>query len=417
MPQSSRPFLRAAGLAVAIAAVLPAGAQKKPVVETQVWIDVATHDTASMPGLGAVGGFAGRLMGVGKGAQEYPQSRDIPPGTGRFLDIAMYNSLKPGVAATQQVPAGLGVGESLPLLPPPPGKPGGSSHGGKPNEQGEVDITIRQYWGCGAGVRPGQPKVLTMKAKAGNMDLSGRLAPGLFVPDRDIDAGPAYALWPNKKNTKRVSERSSLVGQHRIVGDGVPESLQFDLNQNADFMPKIALSSSGGLADSIALQWQPVERGRGYFINAMAMQDEHTFVTWSSSEVAGAGHELLDYLTGSYIDKWLAQKVLLAPATTHCAIPKGIFQPTGNSSQGGVASLSMIAYGPETNLVWPPKPADPKQPWDPEWNVRVRTKSTATAMLGVDLAGAAAQSDDDGGKQPTPPPSKGKRLLNALRPF
>jgi hypothetical protein len=46
----------------------------------------------------------------------------------------------------------------------------------------------------------------------------------------------------------------------------------------------------------------------------------------------------------------------------------------------------MIAYGPESNIAWPPKPADPKLAWNPEWNVRVRTKSTTTAMLGMDLA-------------------------------
>lgn len=419
MPRSLRPVPRVASLAVALAAVLPAGAQKKPMVDTQVWIDVATHEAAGMPGLGAMGGLASRLMGGAKGPQEYPQSRDIPPGTGRFLDIAMYNSLKPGMAATQQVPVGLGVGESLPLLPPPPGKPSDSGRGGDPKGQSEMDITIRQYWGCGASVRPGQPKVITMKVKAGNLEANGRLAPGLFVPDRDIDASPAHALWPNRKNTKRVSERSSLVGQHRIVGDGVPGSLQFQLDQGADFMPGIALSSKGGLADSIALEWQPVERSRAYFINAVAMQNEHNFVAWSSSEMAGAGHELLNYLGGLQIDKWLKQKVLLPSGTTRCQIPKGIFQPTGTSGRGGVASLGMIAYGPETNIAWPPKPADRKQAWDPEWNVRVRTKSTATAILGVDFARAAAHPGDDSNnpQQSAKPPSKGKRLLDAFKHF
>lgn len=418
MHRSFRPVLRVTSLTVALAAVLPAGAQKKPIVETQVWIDVATHDTAGMPGMGAIGGFANRLMGGAKGPQEYPQSRDIPPATGRFLDIAMYNSLKPGMAATQQVPAGLGVGESLPLLPPMPGKSSDSKRGGEPKGQDEIDITVRQYWGCSASIRSGQPRVVTMRIKAGNLEANGRLAPGLFVPDRDIDASPAHALWPNRKNTKRVGERSSLVGQHRVVGDGVPASLQFQLDQNADFMPKIALSSKGGLADSISLEWQPVERSRAYFINAMAVQDQHNFVVWSSSEIAGAGHELLNYLGGAHIDKWLKQKVLLPSATTRCQIPKGIFQPRGNDDRGGIASLSMIAYGPETNIAWPPKPADPRQPWDPEWNVRVRTKSTTTAILGIDFARATTQPGDDGNNpQPAKPPGKGKRLLDAFKHF
>ena len=75
----------------------------------------------------------------------------------------------------------------------------------------------------------------------------------------------------------------------------------------------------------------------------------------------------------------------------------------------------MIAYGPESNIAWPPRPADPKQPWNPEWNVRVRTKSTASAMLGVDLSGMEASEADPAtrdGEQPKE--SKGKKLLKGL---
>ena len=224
------------------------------------------------------------------------------------------------------------------------------------------------------------------------------MAPGLFVPDRDIDATPAYAVWPNKKNTKRVSDDSSMVGAHSIVGDGVPESLKFDLDQNADFMPRIALRSSGGPEDAIAVNWQPVDRARAYFLSAVGAKSEHEFVMWSSSDVAGAGMELMNYLTGSSIDKWLKQKVLLPTSATSCTVPQGIFASgTGAGARqggmGGMGMLTMIAYGPETNIAWPPKPANPKTPWNPEWNVRVRTKSTASALLGMDM-GDMQQGDD-----------------------
>ena len=184
-------------------------------------------------------------------------------------------------------------------------------------------------------------------------------------------------------------------------------------------MPKVALRTSGEVADSIGVDWQPVDRARAYFATAVAMQDERNVVFWSSSEVAGAGQELLNYLTGSSIDKWLKQKVLLPPGTIHCAIPQGIFKPTGASQAGGMGMLTFIAYGPETHLAWPPRPADPKQPWNPEWSVRVRTKSTSMAMLGVDLSGMqemdtgdmpASQQQD----QPKPEEGKGKKLLKGL---
>ena len=256
---------------------------------------------------------------------------------------------------------------------------------------------------------------MTLRMKSGALQKEGSLAPGLFVPDRDIDVNPNYALWPNQKNSKRVSDRSSMAGQHRIVGDGVPASLQFELGNNADFMPKIALDSQGELGDSIQLKWQPVDRARGYFLHALAMQDERNFVVWSSADVPGAGMELINYLPGSNIEKWLKQKVLLAAATTRCAIPQGIFKPTGKSENGGMAALNMIAYGPETNIVWPERPADPKQPWKPEWNVRVRTKATTTAMLGMDLSGMSSDSDmPQTEQQPDEKEGKGKKLLRGL---
>lgn len=383
-------------LALTLLVAMPASSASQGGPPTQVWIDVATHGMAGMPGLGIMGGMASRVMGGDKGPQGYPQSRHIPANIGKVLDIAMYNSLRQGVPAEQFVPAGLAVGTSLPLVPPLPGT---ESKARTSEKLEDVEITLRQYWGCSTAVGPGQPKVMTLKVKKGSLQKDGTLVQGLFVPDRDIDVNPDYALWPNQKNSKRVSDRSSMAGQHRIVADGVPASLQFELGRSADFMPKIALESQGELADSIQLQWQSVERARGYFLHAMAMQDERNFVMWSSAEVAGAGSELLNYLTGSNIDKWIKQKVLLTPTTTRCAIPKGIFKPKGAEDEA-VAALNMIAYGPETNLVWPERPADPKQPWKPEWNVRVRTKSTTSAMLGMDLGEISGMDEDSDGDAP-----------------
>lgn len=55
--------------------------------------------------------------------------------------------------------------------------------------------------------------------------------------------------------------------------------------------------------------------------------------------------------------------------------------------------VRMIAYGPELHLAHPPRPANPKAPWDPEWAVRVRVKSTGMAILGMDER-AEAQSKE-----------------------
>jgi hypothetical protein len=45
----------------------------------------------------------------------------------------------------------------------------------------------------------------------------------------------------------------------------------------------------------------------------------------------------------------------------------------------------MIAYGGEHGFVHPPRPTDPKVPWDQEWSVRLRVKSQTMAMLGEEI--------------------------------
>ena len=73
-------------------------------------------------------------------------------------------------------------------------------------------------------------------------------------------------------------------------------------------------------------------------------------VFWTSSEVPEIGSGLVDYQTNPAVDRWLQEKVLLAPTVTRCAVPKGIF------GEGGGAMLRMIAYGTELNLAHPPRP-------------------------------------------------------------
>jgi hypothetical protein len=86
------------------------------------------------------------------------------------------------------------------------------------------------------------------------------------------------------------------------------------------------------------------------------------------------------------VDQWLKEKVLLAPATTTCDIPKGVFE------EGSGGMLRMIAYGTELNLAHPPRPTDPKLAWEPDWALKVRVKSVAFSMLGMPSMG------DDGGE-------------------
>ncbi|QNN47794.1 hypothetical protein H9L17_06605 [Thermomonas brevis] len=428
-----------AALAATLAA-LPAASQQGKAPPTNLYIDVATHSMAGMPDMGGMmgglGGFMARRMGGGNaGKPTYPTARHAGT-TGQFLDIALHNALKPGAEAQDLIPGGLQLGKSLTLIPVEPTTP--AKGDSPPGKVPDVEVKISEYWGCGESVRPGQPKVATFKIKGGDraidpknpmagmqgvgIESTGSLSKGLYAPDRDIDLKPGYVYWPNRDYGKQVPTGARLAGEHRITGDGIPASMRFAVEDDADFMPKLALRTQGGLDDAIGLDWPAVERARAYFITGVHMQmlGEHSFAmtVWSSAEAPGAGSELHAYLGGGQIDKWLKQKILLPATATGCTIPKGIFAGASTvqgQQQAMPGMLAMTAYGPERWITWPPKPADPKQPWNPEWSVRLRAKSSATAMLGVDLGGVQ-RMDGGNGQQPrqqqTKPTMKG--LLKGL---
>ena len=400
---------RAAPLAVAVvlatALVLPADGAPPQGPPTQVWIDVATHNMVGMPDMGAMGGmgrFAMKMMGGDKARPSFPTT-EHPGTTGRYLDVAVYNRLKPGVQAEDDAPAGLGLGK-LVLLPPPATEKGYAS--GTPQDPPDVEITVREYWGCGALPDPGQPKVSTYTVKGGAASMQGSMTPGIYAPERDVQPTPAYVLWPNKVHGEHVPESASLVGMHRFTGEGLPASLKFDLDQRADFMPKIDLTSSGEDDMPIELRWQPVERAQAYFLTATQMDaavkpgtNKISVVMWSSSEIPGAGVTLIDYLSDSNIGNWLKKKILLPSSATSCSVPQGIF--VSKNGLPNMTMLDMVAYGPETHLAYPARPTDPKKlaTWKPEWSVRVRTKSTASVVLGVDTNASPEQQKEGIGKK------------------
>lgn len=402
-----------------VLAALPASSQQGKSAPTNLYIDVSTHNMAGMPDmggmLGGLGGFMARRMGGADASKPtYPTTHGIGGLTGQYLDIALHNALKPGVEAQDLVPAGLNLGKSLTLIPIEPTISMPSKGDSAPGKIPDVEMKISEYWGCGASVRPGQPKVATFKVKGGsinakgamqgmNFQSTGSMSKGLFAPDRDVDLKPGYVYWPNRKDGKQVPGDARLAGDHRIVGDGIPASMQFQVQQEADFMPKLALRSQGEMIDAISLGWPTVDRARAYFITGMHMEvageNSYSMVIWSSAEVAGAGSDLHAFLTGSYIDKWLKQKVLLPSTATSCTIPKGIFAGAAGSQGTMPGMLMMTAYGPESWISYPPKPASPKLPWNPEWSVRLRAKSTATAILGLDFGNMQQMEDGDGQQQ------------------
>jgi hypothetical protein len=193
-----------------------------------------------------------------------------------------------------------------------------------------------------------------------------------------------------------VPAGASFAGEHAFTGQGVPDNFKFNLPPAQDIMPPIALKQAK--ADGVTqLTWQALPTARAYFIAAMGGNGDPSgknfeMTIWTSSELPDSGFGLIDYQTNKSVDQWLKDKVLLAPSVTRCDIPKGIF-PEGE--QGG-AMLRMIAYGTELNLAHPPRPADPKVAYEPDWALKVRVKSVAMSMLGMpDIGGADAAMPED----------------------
>jgi hypothetical protein len=384
---------RAAALTLACCALggTAWGQNTKP-PKAQLWMDVSTGTMAGMPEMDMAGGAGGMMAGMmggrggaGGGNTSYGMARGMNIMPPRVLDVALYNRLKPGIEASQAIPAGMRMGDSLPLVPP---KAEVREHepGEMPREQQQEKPKgrILIYWGCGENVRAGQPKVIDL-ARGNPADWGSAFA-GRYTPDRGARVSPAYALYPNEKNRVTLSRDSSLVGSHQVLGDGVPANFKFTLGPGQDIMPAIDLQTSGGLKDSISASWGNVTNARAYFLHAMGQLGDNDMVMWSSSETGDTGMGLFDYLSNATIERWLKDKVLLQPDTTRCAIPKGIFTTAqGKSSEG--AMLRMMAYGGESNFAYPPRPTDPKAVWEPDWAVRVRIKSQTMAMLGEDSGG------------------------------
>ncbi len=390
-----KPSLRVARIAAAgCAASFAAGVGAQQVVKppiAQYWVDVATHSMAGMPEMPSLPAFMGG--GAGTGSNHYGNARGMSPG--RWLDLALHTRNKPsGSEATHAIPAAMQMGAGLPLTP--------VAATARPDRE---DVTegvperptgrLLVYWGCGETVRSGQPRIIELGSA--DPQAFGRAFAGRYAPDRGARVGPGYSIWPNEKNRTMVPRGASLAGEHAISGEGVPASMKFAIGPTHDFMPAIELSASGALADSVALQWPAVRNARAYYLHAMASVGRD-MVLWSSSETPDTGMGLFDYLSNATVDRWVAEKVLLPASAARCAVPKGIFA-SGND-QG--AMLRMIAWGSELNLAHPPRPSDPRTPWEPEWSARVRVKATTMAMLGSDMPAAPGQASGSQAAQPGP---------------
>jgi len=376
-----------AAAAVAAALALPAAtalAQTKPPV-AQFWMDVATS-SMSIPGMEEMESGAGGMLGSFFGGTKMGGASP-----GQWLDTALHTRNKPnGTEGTHGIPPAMSMGSSLPLIPVVAARASGEAPRDGSMEKPKGKLLF--YWGCGDKVRPGQPRVVDFSKSAPEEWAS--FMTGRFAPDRGAKAVAGRSVWPNEKDSQRVPNGASLEGDHAVSGEGVPAGLRFSLREAYDFMPKIKMSTAGDPKSSVNVSWQAINVAQGYFLSAMGAKGDQEMIIWSSSEQPDPGWGLMDYVAPAQVKKLTGEKVVLAPSVQSCAIPAGIF--------GGVegAMVRMIAYGPELNLAHPPRPTNPKAPWDPEWAVRVRVKSTGMTMLGMEGRGGGRASGGNQGESP-----------------
>jgi hypothetical protein len=391
------------------------------------YIDAATNNSdmpggdmmnGAMQGAQSGGGLFGALSGMAKGAvtsndrgNVFGNTHSLGFGNGRYLDISVYTHKNTSLSeATQMIPAGMNLGESLKLNAPIPKEPVPvvvdetpvEPHYEKP--KGKMSI----YWGCGETIRPGQPRTLdvataSIEDYAKFFTMRGKTSKG-------ARSQPGNPAWPNKVDDRKVPNMASLVGQHTFLGSGLPESFKVDLGVAQDLMPAIELRQTKK-EGAVNLEWKDIPQARGYFIAVMGGQaarsngskenDSAEMIIWTSSELPDVGFGLTDYQANKDVDGWVNEKVILPAGTTKCDVPKGIF------GEQGMGMLRMIAYGSESYLAYPPRPTDPKIAWEPDWQTKVRLKSTYSSILGG--------MGDMGGKQKAPKEEKKPKALDILK--
>jgi hypothetical protein len=386
-PPAVPPLLPRASAAILALAVPAAIAQGTPqqVVRGPVATYWVTADTSS--GLGAMGGGGGAggmgaMLGMltGRGG-----------GPTRSLDLRLGSSQAASGApqAAHLIPPGMAMGAQLPLLTPEPAQQAPSAR----EERAERELPegmerpkgrMLIFWGCGERVGPGQPVVIDFSKVA-----AGQSMPNLASRTVRLPRGPAlgssrtYGAWPNARDGQPVPSQASLLGEHRVQGNYSPE-IRFQVERH-DFMPPVALAQAKTASSAQQLTWQRVAGATGYFMSAFGADagaggDAVDMVIWTSSAVQEMGGSLDEHLPPAEVARLVRERIVLPPDRTDCTVPAEVVRamPMG--------MLSFVAYGDELNLAHPPRPTDPKVPWDIQWAVKLRLKSTAMVPLGDGMA-------------------------------
>jgi hypothetical protein len=379
----------AAVLGVAVyAAPAKSGGAASPIAN--YWMDVSTTS-----------GFGAAMMGGGRpnpAAIMAMMNGGGGSSVGHMLSLRLSSREKPTGApeASHFIPAGMQMGQSLPLLTPEQARvqSSGGPADSSPYEKPRGRMLI--YWGCGEHAGAGQPMVIDFAKVA-----AGQIPPGLQAlmkmgramgrmsmhePTPENSAG--FGEWPNARDARQVPASASLVGAHRIEGNYSP-AIAFTLGQNQDFMPGLGLREAGAMPSGAdRLDWTPAAQATGYALAMFGSAGNGDMIMWTSAKSASLA-PAFDYATPSQVRQMVASGAALPPSTSECLLPAEVARAV---PQGMVME---IGYGPEAFFSDSPKA--------PKWTARVRYKSTAMLMRGMgDMGG----DDSDGQAAAAQPPQQ-----------
>jgi hypothetical protein len=383
---------------------LPLAAVPVVVVAASDPAPIARYDMRA----GTVSGFGG--MGRGSGGGMGPAMSMMMGGGGGSVQHELYLRL-----GSQQAPVG-GKAKADHFVPPAARLGKSVALVAPPREQAAPDLLPEKpkgrlliFWGCGEHAPKGQPVVLDFAKIA-----AGQMPPGMPGSAVVRDWGPtpdnsrSFARWPADDH-KFVKVDSSLIGAHKVVSTYAPE-ISFTLAK--DFMAPITSRTATLPSGASRLSWTGIPGATAWLAfltggkqgpNGDASGD---VVMWTSSADKQFGGGLMDWITPEQAASLVTSGTLMAPTSTSCVIPAEVVAAFPDFRLG-----TLTAFGPQESFAYPPRPADTKVVWKPEWTARIRHRSTTNWMQaqGMEMGGVGASAREegqDGVQQPECKPKK-----------
>lgn len=355
------------GLAGGVTLVLllsstPALPQSEPTPIATYWMTART--SVGMPGMGGGRPDPMAMMAAMSGGSAAQHN----------LLLQLGSTQAPTGAATAEhlPPAELKAGDRLPLV----GVQRSQGEESSPGQELPRDTPrLVVYYGCGEA---GRAPITYQLSQDGGRQFAAMVAAHRVVGQKppSPENSRTYGEWPNSRARQQRLPSGSLVGEHLVRGSYTPD-IRFALNANQDFLAPLQVTGTGG-SGAHRLQWNTIPNAKGYLLYAFGQNKAGDMVVWSSSDVPSFPLHIPELLAPADLSRLQAAKVVLPAAATTCTIPAAMTAAAPESM------LRVIAFGGETNMAFPPRPADRRIPWKIESVVKVRYNSTAGMVLGME---------------------------------